>query len=121
MLSTYCQSCGSKNEYKIKKPKFCGHCGEPFGTALAPAGPETVKKKRSKASREPVELDEDGTDVFEVPDLSDLEYEISYDQSSFTLGSLMGQREVTNSEPAAKRKRGRPRKTKTTNAKKKKS
>jgi len=122
MLSTYCQSCGSKNEYQTQKPKFCGHCGEPFNSgSVITKEQQLVKREKNTASREDTNLDEEGTDVFEVPDLADLEYEVSYDQSSFSLGSLIGQSSINNSEPPPKKKRGRPRKTRTTNAKKKKS
>lgn len=28
MNSIFCPSCGSKNEYMVQKPKFCGSCGQ---------------------------------------------------------------------------------------------
>lgn len=31
MNNLYCPECGDKNEYSIKKPKFCSSCGEAFG------------------------------------------------------------------------------------------
>ncbi len=119
MLYTYCQKCGSKNEYQLKKPKFCGHCGEPFSAESSKVKVETEKKRPSVASAK--EIDEDGTDVFEVPDLEDLEYEISYDQASFTLGSLIGQNHSSEPKPEPKKKRGRPKKSKSSNVKKNKN
>lgn len=35
MLKTYCQKCGSPNDYISQKPKFCGECGEPMSVSVA--------------------------------------------------------------------------------------
>lgn len=120
MLSTYCQSCGSKNEYQLKKPKFCGHCGEPLSAETPKPGLINTKRE-TEVSRGSSETSGEETDVFEVPDLTDLEYEISYDRPSFTLGSLIGQAGMEGPKPAANKARGRPKKARITNAKKKKN
>ena len=117
MLSTYCQECGSKNEYLSQRPKFCGNCGAP----LSSEAKNTVIKrkkippKKSEAASAPEE-DEEGTDVYEVPDISNFEYEVEYSPASTTLGSILPQ---PPSQP--KKKRGRPRKNTQGNGTKKKN
>ena len=117
MLSTYCQECGSKNEYLSQRPKFCGNCGTP----LSSEAKKTVVKrkkippKKSEAASAPEE-DEEGTDVYEVPDISNFEYEVEYSPASTTLGSILPQ---PPSQP--KKKRGRPRKNTQGNGTKKKN
>ena len=110
MLSTYCQHCGGKNEYTVTKPKFCSSCGTPLAQDLVEArGATPLKKTHSQARPIQREVhDEDGTDIYEVPNISNLEYEIEVSNTDFTLGSIMP-RELEKNEPT-KRKRGRPRK-----------
>ena len=118
MLSTYCQECGSKNEYISQRPKFCGNCGSPLSSDAKKIA--NIPKKKSRKLLPDTESqanDEEGTDVFEVPEISNFEYEVEYDQNIIkNLGSIL-----PNPEPQAKRKRGRPRKNSSSNAKKKKS
>lgn len=109
MLSTYCQHCGNKNEYSTVKPKFCSSCGQ----ALAGDYNEAKTNTQSKPSffaKKPIQReihDEDGTDVYEVPDISRLEYDVEYmEDSSFSLGSIMPK----NMDTAKPKKRGRPKK-----------
>ena len=110
MLSTYCQHCGSKNEYRFNKPKFCSNCGQPLsGEKILKQEPKTKEKKVSVSQ----DLDEEGTDIYEVPELSSLAYEIDFsDKGSFRLGSLFNSqtKESQQSAPTSKPKRGRPRK-----------
>ena len=110
MLSTYCQDCGGKNEYSVVKPNFCSSCGQPLAGNFGQA--RTKVKQAIKSQVEDVEnYDEDGSDVFEVPDISELEYEIEVSNASrFTLGSIMPKQEQSESQPTTKKKRGRPRK-----------
>ena len=112
MPSTYCQSCGSKHDYKIDKPNFCTSCGEPFSGALkGDKQPEaTPKRNRSLESRARSDLDEEGTEIYEVPQISKLEYEIDITPSSFSLGSLFKNVSPQEENPTEKKKRGRPRK-----------
>jgi hypothetical protein len=106
MPSTYCSSCGHKMSYTLQKPKFCNECGQ----SLATLKPSFVKQAEPKLSEEnPKNIDPEGLDIYEVPDIQKLEYEIEHDtNASFTLGSLMP--EPKNNKP--KPKRGRPRKKK---------
>ena len=112
MLSTYCQNCGGKNEYTVTKPKFCSSCGEPLTQGLVEArGITPLKKTYSQVRTTQTEVhDEDGTDIYEVPDISNLEYEIEVSDASFTLGSIMPRPPAEQSSTSVKRKRGRPRK-----------
>ena len=111
MLSTYCQQCGSKNEYRFEKPKFCSKCGEPFSEEARASA-----KKLKPIREEPVQLesdfDEEGTEVYEVPDISRLEYDLEPmdTHSSFTLGSLFNNANTEAQSTPPKKKRGRPRK-----------
>ena len=121
MLSTYCQECGSKNEYTLQRPKFCGNCGSPLSSDVKKGLHEKKKAppKRYQARARESEIDEEGTDIFEVPNVSNFEYEIEYDKpTNRTLGSLLPE---SPTKPPVGKKRGRPQKTTRANAKKKKS
>lgn len=109
MLSTYCQNCGAKNEYRFKKPNFCASCGEPLSSNQEQAIQNKVKSKLPARKIES-SSDEEGTDIYEVPEISKLEYEIDIQPSSFSLGSLFQNVQAEQANPPAKRKRGRPRK-----------
>jgi len=101
MPFTYCSSCGYKMTYTLEKPKFCNECGQPLGTLESKA-----KSKVKDINLD--DLDPEGSDVYEVPEIQSLQYEIEYDKDqSFTLGSLL-----PDPSPAKKtnKKRGRPRK-----------
>jgi hypothetical protein len=111
MLSTYCQECGSKNEYISKKPKYCSECGEPLGVQdqKKDRAPPVKAMSRSQDSSS-LDLDEEGLDIYEVPSLDKLDYEIEIagSSNSFSLGQLMGSSEARHQE--VKPKRGRPKK-----------
>ena len=110
MLSTYCQQCGGKNEYRLTKPKFCSSCGEPLSDSKRDVQkPKADFKKHSRAMEMSID-DEDGTDVYEVPNISHLEYEIEVSNSNFTLGSIMPNQPIQNNSAQPKRNRGRPKK-----------
>lgn len=107
MLSTYCQHCGSKNEYRLTKPKFCSNCGQPLiGTKVDTQKPKEDLKNHSRAMEMHID-NEDGTDIFEVPNINGLEYEIEISANTFKLGSILPEPEKN---PPQKKKRGRPRK-----------
>lgn len=114
MLSTYCQHCGAKHEYNLHKPNFCSSCGQSLSGEYDPS------KAESQSSVVEVDAEDygvEGTDVYRVPRLRALEYDIEVSNASkFTLGSLMpGVKQQTEPEselesiPTRKR-RGRPRK-----------
>lgn len=110
MLSTYCQHCGSKNEYRFTKPKFCSSCGKALSLINDEVETKTVKSVKKIQTRE-ANLDTEGTDVYEVPDISSLEYEIDIpNTSSFSLGSLFSNAQVESHGATTPKKRGRPRK-----------
>lgn len=70
MGNIYCPSCGYKNTYSLSRPNFCSSCGEPFSS--------NAKIKTNKMPTNE-DLDEDGTDVFEVPDIRNLDVSVSYE------------------------------------------
>jgi hypothetical protein len=74
MSILYCTECGYKNEYSIHPPNFCGGCGVSLGGEKAPP------KRKSKGGRRSAEdHDPDETDIVELPDISKLDVEISYE------------------------------------------
>ena len=105
MPVTYCSSCGHKMMYTLDKPKFCSECGQSLGTltsTVKPLPPETNEN-----------IDPEGSDVYEVPDIKDFQYEVELDKdTSFTFGSLFSNPPPEVPPPKPKRKRGRPRKKK---------
>lgn len=105
MPTTYCSSCGHKMDYTLKKPNFCTECGQSLGTFQKTERPVQAEPETKEEDIE--NYDPDGSDVFSVPKLSRLEYEIEHDRDgSFSLGSIMPE-----PEPQKKpKKRGRPRK-----------
>ena len=110
MLSTYCQECGSKNEYRLSKPKFCNNCGSSLD------GSEIKKQKPSEGNvrlrQDKEDIDDlDGTDIYEVPYVENLSYEIEMPKGSFSLGDLFKNVESqSNPEKPKPKKRGRPKK-----------
>jgi ribosomal protein L37E len=111
MLSTYCQECGSKNEYRFSKPKFCSNCGHPLSGEERAKPKQKVPPRKTQAERIESDFDEEGTEIYEVPDLSRLEYEIeSSADSSFSLGSLFKNIDLGSTDDDAPKRRGRPRK-----------
>jgi len=88
----YCRTCGSKVEYLLSKPKFCSSCGVGLtnASAAAPIKPQshspsnlnnTAKGQRVEGndiSRD----DPDGTDVYNLPSISQLQYTVDGDYGS---------------------------------------
>jgi hypothetical protein len=109
MLSTYCQHCGSKNEYSSVKPKFCSSCGQMLAGDFNEARAAVPAQQDSNpVSSQSISIDDpDGTDVYRVPNLRKLEYDIEVSSSSFTLGSVLPRYEE---DAPPKKKRGRPKK-----------
>lgn len=75
MAHLYCTECGAKNIYSLKKPNFCSSCGfafESVGTEEKPIKQRAINEG---------DLDEEGSEVFEVPDFdsSKLSYEVDYE------------------------------------------
>lgn len=86
MKSLFCFSCGFKMEYNHAPPNFCAKCGEAQGSTAT----------KPKTSVPPNSLDEDETNVEELPDIQKLEFENEDNVaelpagSQFTLGDLLG-------------------------------
>ena len=76
MPDIYCPSCGSKNLFAATRPKFCSSCGEPFSVS------DVLPSKKKK---EIVDIDEEGSDIFNVPNIANLQFDISYEG----MGSVM--------------------------------
>tara|TARA_B110000305_G_C19436893_1_gene639499 strand:+ start:295 stop:594 length:300 start_codon:yes stop_codon:yes gene_type:complete len=84
MRSTFCPSCGGKNEYSYQPPKFCNNCGTSFGSLSgSTTEPKTLSTKKNILKKKPtVALKEDETDIEFVPSLARLEYEIDVPQDN---------------------------------------
>lgn len=70
MSFTYCKSCGYKNVYSLQPPNFCASCGVSMAQS---ANKAMVKNKNIIKHRID---DEEGEDIFEVPNVSRLKYQI---------------------------------------------
>lgn len=114
--------------YSLQAPKFCGGCGETLNilsaakTQSAGSSKSTNTHgsiKRRVVSRQIHVDDPEGTDVYEVPNITSLSYSIEQDKNSFNLEDIIPLEELAKaqeddrsktSEKKAKR-RGRPRKS----------
>jgi len=125
MAFSYCSHCGYKNMYSMQAPKFCGGCGETLNI-LSAAKTHTVStpspasiRRTPPGVRVEQEIDDpDGTDVYQVPNITKLSYSIEQDNNKFSLKDFVPEDVVKNSamdvqqqeEPKKAKKRGRPRK-----------
>lgn len=125
MAFSYCPHCGYKNMYSLQAPKFCGGCGENIdilssaktnsANKISPKlGRKTLRRQRSIGDLE--DDDPEGTDVYEVPNITKLSYSIEQDTNKFQLKDVFPddmiqkiEKESKSSTPMPK-KRGRPRK-----------
>ena len=92
MAFKYCKSCDYKNMFTLSPPKFCGGCGEAFGSSVAAkAALPRAKKGRVVVDKGRVvrhdgedyeDFDPDGLDIFKVPNISKLSYSIDMDASN---------------------------------------
>ena len=92
MAFKYCKSCGYKNMFTLNPPKFCGGCGEAFGSSsAAKAALPRAKKGRVVVDKGRVvrpdmddyeDFDPDGLDIFNVPNIDKLSYSIDMDASN---------------------------------------
>ena len=123
MAFSYCPHCGYKNMYSLQAPKFCGGCGESLSILSAakssPSSPTAGKKlvRRPAPARnrfQEIEVDDpDGTDVYQVPNITKLSYSIEQDKNKFDLKDVVSLEQIeAMSKPEEKKpkKRGRPRK-----------
>jgi hypothetical protein len=126
MSFTYCQLCGHKNLYSMDPPKFCGECGEPLTKKGGPSkpSPRNVKVSNSSArKRQPPSQggepnDEEGSDIYEVPEIGDFKCSVSSEglgNRRMNLGDLLPpQEEIVTKRPLdeAPKKRKRRRRAK---------
>jgi len=116
MAFSYCPKCGFKNLYSIKPPNFCGGCGEQMSSASSVATKTRPTRPKKSVELENEDLSTEGTDVYSVPNIQSLAYEIEHEKISFDLKDVLPEpeQEKTTRKKATKsksRKRGRPRKT----------
>jgi uncharacterized Zn finger protein (UPF0148 family) len=86
MLKIYCSECGSPTEYSLNKPKFCTNCGNSFlgvrkEKVVLPV--QMQKQTITKAKRtniEPEDDDSEITEVNEVPDINNLDFDIDVNE-----------------------------------------
>ena len=90
MSVKYCKYCGAKNSYIGVEPKFCSHCGEPFGSK------KLVKRitRGSIANSKNVSNDvnnDDTTNMDYVPNISRLQYDVDIaEKKTFTFEEIAG-------------------------------
>ena len=93
MSHLFCHSCGGKLSYSHAKPNFCGKCGQQLNmsaTANIAGEASTVEKS--------VMLSSDETDASVVPHVGDFQIDCTTDQTSMTLGSLIGEQAPLDSK-----------------------
>jgi len=123
MAFSYCPHCGFKNMYSMQAPKFCGGCGESLNILSAAkrvsVAPEKKTASRPIRARQKIVDDPDGTDVYEIPNITKFSYSIEQDNNKFDLKDMVPLEELQefqeNDQPKtpkkATKKRGRPRKS----------
>jgi hypothetical protein len=125
MAFSYCPHCGYKNMYSLHAPKFCGGCAEQLNIlsaaktrATAKSSTVPIRRTKSRVSSKQEIDDPEGTDVYEVPNITKLSYSIEQDNNKFSLKDFVPEDLVRGSamdvqkqeEPKKAKKRGRPRK-----------
>ena len=92
-MNIYCKSCGAPTAYGSKKPKFCSHCGQPFGSE-AQAKTQPAKRpvpQKQVIAQESYEDEEIIEDSVQIPNISRLEADIDIGRSSgVKLGEIAG-------------------------------
>lgn len=88
MNHIFCSNCGNKIQYNLAKPNFCTKCGSSLSSIHASDAIVT----KQKVSKVDVDLEEDETDVDDLPNLKRIAVDIENfsENSSFTLGNLFG-------------------------------
>ena len=107
MSNLYCPECGHKNTFSVHRPNFCSSCGFSFSSA------STGSSKNFKKDSTPKDLDEEGSDVLEVPNIPKLDVDISYEgMAKVYKGSdfVVETEDNKNIKPKSERKRRKTRK-----------
>lgn len=100
MAFIFCQSCGSKSEYKFAQPNFCSKCGQPYLSKSS-----VFLKAKKIAEKNEIYDEEDQDDDFDgeidsfsssltVPRISKLQVDLDFSTSeikSFKLGEIFGE------------------------------
>jgi hypothetical protein len=87
MSVIYCPECGFKNSYTLNVPNFCGGCAVPLKKGVK----EKVTNSAIANKEEHVELEDDETDMDYVPEINELQYEVSQGGLQvFKGGQLLG-------------------------------
>lgn len=90
MAFSYCPHCGFKNLYSTNQPKFCGNCGESLGSSGKRVFKQTQTAKKQPVKSRNIDIDDpDGSDVYEVPNISKLSYSITHDSNKIDLKDLI--------------------------------
>ena len=128
MAFSYCPHCGFKNMYSLQALKFCGGCAKELNILSAAKTSSTGTNKSAPIVRAPVrrapsrdyEVDDpDGTDVYEIPNITKFSYSIQQDQNKFSLKDMIPLEDLQEFQeddqpkptPKKAKRRGRPRKS----------
>ncbi len=69
-MTTYCAACGQANKYDFVPPKFCSHCGTPFGSVASVPKKQSVPKKTVRRQPEPEYED----DIYEEDEEDEVQF-----------------------------------------------
>lgn len=117
MAFSYCPKCGFKNLYSIRPPNFCGGCGVQMSNASSVTRKNKPARVRKSVELENEDSNTEGTDIYSVPNIQSLAYEIEHEKISFDLKDVLPeleQEKTTTKKTTTKlksRKRGRPKKS----------
>ena len=84
MALLFCSACGSKHDYTVSKPNFCGQCGGKLAS-LANAG---LKRKTVEVEEEDEEEDEE-TPSSNIPHIEKMSFSIEGGIQKVTAGDLL--------------------------------
>jgi|TARA_R110002051_G_scaffold46469_2_gene93071 hypothetical protein len=102
-MKLYCPTCGAATNYSMSKPRFCASCGDSFAASGNTARGTAISKKQTAAGGPATPAPprhEDEEEVFEVPDMDRLQYnlEISQDFNVVSLDKVAGTSQGTQSD-----------------------
>lgn len=85
----YCPSCGAKNFFEINRPQFCCQCRHEMSKMHSNASNRNIGAVRSNNYSNDFDIDDpDGEDIYEVPNISKLEYSIDLSSMKSKKNSL---------------------------------
>ena len=89
MAFQYCTECGHKMTFTINKPKFCSGCGLPLEKEAQAAQQSPVRAPAVRNLNTAAASSQE-TSVDELPDISELQYDIELDGRAIRLGDVIG-------------------------------